>query len=102
MTGFALSREMHSPIFSRIGFSMSTSFRLGLASSSGRARVFLDGYWTGWEGGRLLTPGSRGGCSGVEEQMTESVGISGRDELIPFSPAASVSPFLQEGGEDER
>lgn len=78
----------------RIGFSMSTLFRLGLASGSGGARVSLDGYWTGWEGGRPLTPGPRCGYPGVEEQMTESVGISGRDELMPFSPAESVSPFL--------
>lgn len=96
MTGLALSRVAHSPVIGRIRLSTSTLFRLGLASSSGGERVSLDGYQTGWEGVRPLTPGPGCGCSGVEERMTESVGIRGRDELMPFSP------FLQEGGEDKR
>lgn len=32
--------------------------------------------------------------------MTESVAISGRDELMPFPLATSVPPFLQEGEEE--
>lgn len=34
--------------------------------------------------------------------MTEPVAIYGRDELMPFPLATSVSHFVQDGGEEER